>query len=144
MQQVRYGAASQIRTGDLILTKDALYLLSYSSVSDSFFIILTTPQVVKHEFWKLRSFFKSRAVGALTLREADLSQIIGLMIESVNVFFAVQHIRCCDANTGKQEPYCNRFRIQLSVGYHIGTFTIPKWGDVFEKFCAFRHIGDKI
>ena len=35
------GAASQIRTGDLILTKDALYLLSYSSVSDSFFIILT-------------------------------------------------------------------------------------------------------
>ena len=26
-----FGAASQIRTGDLILTKDALYLLSYSS-----------------------------------------------------------------------------------------------------------------
>ena len=25
------GAADQIRTGDLILTKDALYLLSYSS-----------------------------------------------------------------------------------------------------------------
>ena len=28
-----YGAAIQIRTGDLILTKDALYLLSYSSIS---------------------------------------------------------------------------------------------------------------
>ena len=27
-----FGAASQIRTGDLILTKDALYLLSYSSI----------------------------------------------------------------------------------------------------------------
>ena len=26
------GAADQIRTGDLILTKDALYLLSYSSI----------------------------------------------------------------------------------------------------------------
>ena len=26
-----FGAATQIRTGDLILTKDALYLLSYSS-----------------------------------------------------------------------------------------------------------------
>ena len=26
------GAASQIRTGDLILTKDALYRLSYSSI----------------------------------------------------------------------------------------------------------------
>ena len=26
-----FGAAGQIRTGDLILTKDALYLLSYSS-----------------------------------------------------------------------------------------------------------------
>ena len=32
------GAASQIRTGDLILTKDALYLLSYSS-KDSLIII---------------------------------------------------------------------------------------------------------
>ena len=28
---LRYGAAIQIRTGDLILTKDALYQLSYSS-----------------------------------------------------------------------------------------------------------------
>ena len=27
----KFGAASQIRTGDLILTKDALYRLSYSS-----------------------------------------------------------------------------------------------------------------
>ena len=29
--RVSFGAATQIRTGDLILTKDALYLLSYSS-----------------------------------------------------------------------------------------------------------------
>ena len=29
------GAARQIRTADLILTKDALYLLSYSSVSSA-------------------------------------------------------------------------------------------------------------
>ena len=28
-----HGAAGQIRTADLILTKDALYLLSYSSIS---------------------------------------------------------------------------------------------------------------
>ena len=28
----RAGAAARIRTGDLILTKDALYLLSYSSI----------------------------------------------------------------------------------------------------------------
>ncbi len=27
-----FGAANQSRTGDLILTKDALYLLSYSSI----------------------------------------------------------------------------------------------------------------
>ena len=33
---VIFGAASQIRTGDLILTKDALYRLSYSSIFDSF------------------------------------------------------------------------------------------------------------
>ena len=31
-RKVFVGAAIQIRTGDLILTKDALYLLSYSSV----------------------------------------------------------------------------------------------------------------
>ena len=29
-----YGADSQIRTGDLILTKDALYLLSYISIGN--------------------------------------------------------------------------------------------------------------
>ncbi len=33
------GAVTRIRTGDLILTKDALYLLSYNSISDSFDII---------------------------------------------------------------------------------------------------------
>ena len=43
-----FGAASQIRTGDLILTKDALYRLSYSSRSylcaapDDFISILDT------------------------------------------------------------------------------------------------------
>ena len=34
-----YGAAIQIRTGDLILTKDALYLLSYSSISQTALIL---------------------------------------------------------------------------------------------------------
>ena len=31
MGSLSFGAAGQIRTADLILTKDALYLLSYSS-----------------------------------------------------------------------------------------------------------------
>ena len=31
-KRVVYGAAGQIRTADLILTKEALYLLSYSSI----------------------------------------------------------------------------------------------------------------
>ena len=30
-QNGRYGAANRIRTGDLVLTKDVLYLLSHSS-----------------------------------------------------------------------------------------------------------------
>ena len=34
-----FGAAGQIRTADLILTKDALYLLSYSSILNSLCII---------------------------------------------------------------------------------------------------------
>ena len=42
MDLEKTGAATQIRTGDLILTKDALYRLSYSSMSvpDSFCIII--------------------------------------------------------------------------------------------------------
>ena len=32
-RQVLSGAAARIRTGDLILTNDALYLLSYSSIA---------------------------------------------------------------------------------------------------------------
>ena len=34
------GAAAQIRTGDLILTKDALYRLSYSSIHSLLQILL--------------------------------------------------------------------------------------------------------
>ena len=34
-----FGAASQIRTGDLILTKDALYRLSYSSKQLAYYSI---------------------------------------------------------------------------------------------------------
>ena len=47
----KFGAASQIRTGDLILTKDALYLLSYSSILNSFLIIPIQSPFVKPEFW---------------------------------------------------------------------------------------------
>ncbi len=50
------GAAIQIRTGDLILTKDALYLLSYSSISDSFNIITGMRQKVNNFFYILRVF----------------------------------------------------------------------------------------
>ena len=40
------GAVTRIRTGDLILTKDALYLLSYNSIFDSFDIIARFPYTV--------------------------------------------------------------------------------------------------
>ena len=45
------GAAGRIRTADLILTKDALYLLSYSSILNSFLIIPIQSPIVKPEFW---------------------------------------------------------------------------------------------
>ena len=51
-----FGAAIQIRTGDLILTKDALYLLSYSSISDSFDIIAREWAAVNSFFQILRLF----------------------------------------------------------------------------------------
>ena len=40
-----FGAATRIRTGDLILTKDALYQLSYSSVATRIRLELTTSSV---------------------------------------------------------------------------------------------------
>ena len=57
--QVRclFGAVSQIRTGDLILTKDALYLLSYNSVPRSLSIIYNNRQNVKRFFKKNQIFF---------------------------------------------------------------------------------------
>ena len=56
--QVRclFGAVSQIRTGDLILTKDALYLLSYNSVPRSLSIIYNNRQNVKRFFKKIKYF----------------------------------------------------------------------------------------
>ena len=51
------GAAIQIRTGDLILTKDALYLLSYSSIFDSFDIIARKFPCVNYLFSKMATFF---------------------------------------------------------------------------------------
>ena len=36
------GAATQIRTGDLILTKDVLYQLSHSSISQECFLVTQT------------------------------------------------------------------------------------------------------
>ena len=51
MMQRKIGAASQIRTGDLILTKDALYLLSYSSILNNFLIIPIQSPIVNPEFW---------------------------------------------------------------------------------------------
>ena len=52
-----FGAAIQIRTGDLILTKDALYLLSYSSISDSFDIIARLSHSVNTFFHFFQIFF---------------------------------------------------------------------------------------
>ena len=46
-----HGAVTRIRTGDLILTKDALYLLSYNSISDSFDIIAREVRFVNYFSW---------------------------------------------------------------------------------------------
>ena len=61
---VLFGAASQIRTGDLILTKDALYRLSYSSIfgfvrhSHSSIIIANRGEFVKGDFSLFWSFLR--------------------------------------------------------------------------------------
>ena len=52
------GAVTRIRTGDLILTKDALYLLSYNSISDSLNIITKEDGTVNYFFIFSRLFSK--------------------------------------------------------------------------------------
>ena len=78
-----FGAASQIRTGDLILTKDALYLLSYSSVCiDSFHIISVQNALVNYFFRNCDKFFRSSFRGNGFLKKTvDLThqQGIGLL-----------------------------------------------------------------
>ena len=57
------GAVTRIRTGDLILTKDALYLLSYNSISDSFDIIASKAQAVNYFFSKIQLFLRKLSCG---------------------------------------------------------------------------------
>lgn len=54
-----FGAADQIRTGDLFLTKEVLCLLSYSSIRNSLLIISNNFQIVKHSGAFYRQFFVS-------------------------------------------------------------------------------------
>ena len=56
-----HGAVTRIRTGDLILTKDALYLLSYNSIFDSFDIIARFSGTVNCFFSFLVTFFRGAA-----------------------------------------------------------------------------------
>ena len=51
-----FGAATQIRTGDLILTKDVLYQLSHSSITA--YSIITDAEGIVKRFSKL--FYKNR------------------------------------------------------------------------------------
>ena len=53
-----FGAVTRIRTGDLILTKDALYLLSYNSISDSFDIITRDSAFVNYFSQNFRKIFR--------------------------------------------------------------------------------------
>ena len=50
------GAATRIRTGDLILTKDVLYQLSHSSVPQEFFLV--TLIIISNFFRFVNTFFK--------------------------------------------------------------------------------------
>ncbi len=64
MHQALHGAASQIRTGDLILTKDALYRLSYSSISQAALIYYHNSFALSRTFFNLLFFHLSCRTGA--------------------------------------------------------------------------------
>ena len=64
-----FGAATQIRTGDLILTKDVLYQLSHSSIATGIpvtFVIITNVLVFVNTFLKYLKNF-SRKIPSLGL-----------------------------------------------------------------------------
>ena len=50
------GAATRIRTGDLILTKDVLYQLSHSSITQGCFLVTQT--IIPNIFVFVNTFFK--------------------------------------------------------------------------------------
>ena len=52
-----FGAATRIRTGDLILTKDVLYQLSHSSVPQECFLVTLT--IIANIFSFVNTFLKN-------------------------------------------------------------------------------------
>ena len=50
------GAATRIRTGDLILTKDVLYQLSHSSITQGCFLVTQT--IIPNIFAFVNTFYK--------------------------------------------------------------------------------------
>ena len=48
------GAATRIRTGDLILTKDVLYQLSHSSIPQGYFLV--TQIIISNKSWFVNTF----------------------------------------------------------------------------------------
>ena len=58
------GAATRIRTGDLILTKDVLYQLSHSSIPQGYFLVT---QIIITNIFRFVNIFFLKFVGILTL-----------------------------------------------------------------------------
>ena len=80
-----FGAATQIRTGDLILTKDVLYQLSHSSRSQEYFLV--TLIIIPKYFHFVNTFVKFYFSCAAFLFVSDLSmgKMMSIAIMHVNI-----------------------------------------------------------
>ncbi len=72
-QSLSFGAASQIRTGDLVLTKDALCLLSYSS--ESAFLLYPRQPVLSSVIFRFLQFFVAACTGLIALEPQNCYSI---------------------------------------------------------------------
>ena len=66
-----FGAATQIRTGDLILTKDVLYQLSHSSNCERYYI---KKDLLCQDVFRI--FLKKREIFFLLLKILDMARIL--------------------------------------------------------------------
>lgn len=110
------GAANQIRTGDLVLTKDVLCLLSHSSISDLFlWVIADCLFIISIRLPDVNTFFESfSAFFAASAKTASLRAFSGGLS---GMFFFILGV--------SREFSKNNFSRSLKIFFRAGSLPSP-------------------